>query len=52
MPEKTSYAHGTPSWVDLGTTDLADAKRFYGALFGWEFDDRGPEAGNYTPWPG
>ena len=48
MPEKTSYAHGTPSWVDLGTTDLADAKRFYGAVFGWEFDDMGPEAGSYN----
>ena len=48
MPEKTSYAQGTPSWVDLGTPDLDDAKRFYGAVFGWEFDDMGAEAGHYN----
>jgi predicted enzyme related to lactoylglutathione lyase len=38
MPERTSYAHGTPSWVDLSTTDTAAAQEFYGALFGWEFE--------------
>jgi predicted enzyme related to lactoylglutathione lyase len=26
-------------WVDLITPDLADAKRFYGGLFGWTFQD-------------
>lgn len=30
------YLPGTPSWVDLATSDAADAKRFYGALFGWQ----------------
>jgi uncharacterized protein len=30
---------GTPTWVDLGTPDLARAKEFYGAVLGWEFDD-------------
>jgi predicted enzyme related to lactoylglutathione lyase len=39
MPERTSHPHGTPSWVDLTTTDQAAAKQFYGELFGWEFDD-------------
>ncbi len=39
MPERTSYAPGTPNWVDLGTTDQAAAKDFYGALFGWTFVD-------------
>ena len=38
MPEVTGYANGVPSWVDLGTTDVADAERFYGGLFGWESD--------------
>ena len=40
MPERTSYAPGTPSWIDLQTTDPAAAKQFYGALFGWEYDDQ------------
>ena len=31
---------GHPSWVDLGTTDVAAAKAFYGPLFGWEFEDQ------------
>jgi predicted enzyme related to lactoylglutathione lyase len=39
MPERTGYAHGVPSWVDLVTTDVEGAKRFYGAVFGWEAAD-------------
>ena len=39
MGERTSHAPGTFSWVDLSTTDPGDAKRFFGRLFGWEFDD-------------
>ena len=37
--EVTSYAPGTPSYVDLGTTDLTAAKTFYGTLFGWDSTD-------------
>jgi len=40
MPERKSYASGTPNWVDVQTTDTAAAKQFYGELFGWVFDDR------------
>ena len=40
MPRRTSYAQGTPNWVDLQTTDQAAAKTFYGGLFGWQFDDQ------------
>lgn len=36
MPERTSHPHGTPSWVDLSTPDVAASTAFYGALFGWE----------------
>lgn len=39
MGERTSHPPGTFSWVDLATTDAAGAKRFYGELFGWEFED-------------
>lgn len=45
MPERTGYAHGVPSWVDLGTTDVEAAKRFYGTLFGWEAEDRPTDQG-------
>jgi predicted enzyme related to lactoylglutathione lyase len=40
MPERTQHAHGTPSWADVQTNDPAQAKEFYGQLFGWEFDDQ------------
>jgi uncharacterized protein len=36
MSERTSYAPGTPCWVDLGSPDLDASVEFYSALFGWE----------------
>ena len=39
MSERTSFKPGTFSWADLATNDLEGAKAFYGALFGWEFED-------------
>lgn len=36
MSERTSYAPGTPCWVDLGSPDLDASVEFYKALFGWE----------------
>lgn len=49
MPTFTKFEHGDFSWVDLGTTDADAAKRFYGGLFGWTFQDipAGPD-GTYT----
>jgi len=48
MAERSQYAPGTPSWVDLGSPDQPGAATFYGGLFGWtaEMDPR-PEAGGY-----
>jgi predicted enzyme related to lactoylglutathione lyase len=46
--EMERYAHGTPSWVDLGTTDVSGARTFYGGLFGWSIEDLGEEAGGYS----
>jgi predicted enzyme related to lactoylglutathione lyase len=40
MPARTEHAPGTPSWVDLQTSDQAGAKAFYTALFGWDYDDQ------------
>ena len=48
MAEVTSYAAGTPCWVDLSTSDPEGARRFYGELFGWEFDIGAEEYGHYT----
>jgi uncharacterized protein len=48
MAEMTRYEHGVPSWVDIGTTDLAGGVRFYSSLFGWDTQDMGEEAGHYT----
>lgn len=45
--EKTSYAPGTPSWVDIGVSDFDAAMAFYGGLFGWTFAEGDPEAGGY-----
>ena len=39
MPKKNEYAQGTPSWVDLQTTDQNAAKQFYSSLLGWSYDD-------------
>lgn len=39
MTTHTKYEHGTFSWIELGTTDPGSAKKFYGGLFGWTFDD-------------
>jgi predicted enzyme related to lactoylglutathione lyase len=48
MAERTSYAPGTPSWVDIGVPDTAAAASFYGELFGWTFEPAlEPEAGGY-----
>ena len=39
MGERTSYPARTFSWVDLQTDDLDAAKRFYGELLGWSYND-------------
>jgi predicted enzyme related to lactoylglutathione lyase len=48
MTERTSYAPGTPSWVDLGSPDTAASAAFYGSLFGWTVEiSPDPAAGGY-----
>jgi predicted enzyme related to lactoylglutathione lyase len=39
---------GTPTWIDLGIPDLERAMRFYGGLFGWDFQVGPPETMRYT----
>ncbi len=49
MPEKSGYEAGQFCWIELGTTDPAAAKKFYGTLFGWAAEDSDAgDAGTYT----
>jgi predicted enzyme related to lactoylglutathione lyase len=42
---------GAFAWNELGTRDVAAAKAFYGAVFGWGFEDHEMgEMGTYTEW--
>jgi predicted enzyme related to lactoylglutathione lyase len=42
---------GTYCWSELMTDDLAAAKTFYKAVFGWDAETQGPEGpGGYTEW--
>ncbi|MEU1813944.1 VOC family protein [Streptomyces roseifaciens] len=43
----TDFVPGSPSWLDLGAPDVPAAAAFYGAVFGWEFQSHGEEAGDY-----
>jgi predicted enzyme related to lactoylglutathione lyase len=42
MQERDGYPPGVPCWVDTAQPDPEEAVRFYGELFGWEFEDRMP----------
>jgi hypothetical protein len=39
---------GTPTWVDMMSTDPAASRAFYQSLFGWHYDISGPEYGGYA----
>ena len=51
MPEMTKYDAGTPCWVELSTTDLEAAKKFYGSVLGWKDYSVGPEESGYYTMP-
>jgi predicted enzyme related to lactoylglutathione lyase len=38
-----THTHHTIDYVELAAPDVAAAKAFYSAAFGWEFNDYGPE---------
>ncbi len=42
----TGYREGVPCWVDAQLADVEAGKRFYGELFGWDFE----EAYDSTVW--
>ncbi len=39
---------GEPVWVELNTPNMEKAEAFYGALFGWRFEDEGLDYGHYN----
>jgi len=42
-PATMSHQHHAIDYIEFTVTDLAEAKRFYGAAFGWTFQDYGPD---------
>src|SRR3954469_16518965 len=40
-----THAPGRPTWADIGTSDVPAAVRFYTELFGWDYEDFGPDSG-------
>ncbi len=47
-PATGAHRLGKLLWLDLETTDLAGAKRFYRELFGWDYRDYHSYGGDYT----
>lgn len=49
MPLRSTYAPGTPCWVDLASPDTDASAGFYAGLFGWQSKvDERAEAGGYS----
>jgi len=42
MTDAAAHTHHAIDYVELAVRDVAAAKRFYGAAFGWQFNDYGP----------
>ena len=47
-PPTGEYRHGKFVWIDLVTSDITAARRFYGGMFGWVFAELGTGAKAYT----
>ena len=48
MSQRTSYAPGTPCWVELSTPDIEAAIAFYSGLLGWDVPEQPPEIAEQT----
>jgi predicted enzyme related to lactoylglutathione lyase len=50
IEDREGFPPGVPCWVDTSQPDPGAAVRFYGGLFGWEFENRMPAgaAGSYS----
>ncbi len=47
MPVRDDVKIGAPIWFDLMTSDPDASRAFYTTLFGWTWEDPGPEYGGY-----
>ena len=47
MPVRDHVRIGAPIWIDLFTSDPDASRAFYTSLFGWTWEDPGPEYGGY-----
>lgn len=43
----TDNVTGAPTWLELGSPDVAVSIDFYGELFGWRHHSAGPDTGGY-----
>lgn len=43
MASNSGHVHHSIDYIEFTVTDMAKAKSFYGAAFGWKFNDYGPE---------
>ena len=41
--DESAHQHHAIDYIELTVTDVAEAKRFYAAAFGWRFNDYGPD---------
>jgi uncharacterized protein len=41
--DKSAHRHHTIDYIEIPVTDVAAAKAFYAAAFGWSFTDYGPD---------
>ena len=42
MSDDAAHTHHAIDYIELSVRDVAAAKRFYAAAFGWQFNDYGP----------
>ena len=42
QPDDAAHVHHAIDYIEIAVTDVAEAKRFYEAAIGWEFNDYGP----------
>lgn len=48
MPVRDSVPAGAPIWIDLSSSDQQRSQDFYSQVFGWTYQDTGPDYGNYV----
>lgn len=46
MPE--NLREGQPVWIDYTCHDFESTTKFYTEIFGWKFEDQGPDFGHYN----